>query len=170
MWLFVHGCIKRYRVVCIQVHALEAGMRARFAALRDSYQQQLDTLHVQVIEMDIRNPRKQSPYFPSQPYPQPSRMSPHSQHHRMHVPSAYQQPEGAMPAAGVDAGAQHNASHSQRTHSSHTYDLSAHVEGVWSSRGDAALREEDTFQVCSALLETPLYATLVFVAAQMSPL
>ena len=43
-------------------------MRARFAALRDSYQQQLDALHTQVIEMDSRNERRPPPQLPPQPF------------------------------------------------------------------------------------------------------
>lgn len=36
----------------VQVHALQVEMRARFAMLRDSYQHQLDTLHLQVADIE----------------------------------------------------------------------------------------------------------------------
>lgn len=36
----------------VQVHALQVEMRARFAMLRDSYQHQLDTLHMQVADIE----------------------------------------------------------------------------------------------------------------------
>jgi hypothetical protein len=58
--------------VCLQVHALEAAMRARFAALRDSYQQQLDSLHMQVIEIDARG----APRPPQLPLPLPPNQQP----------------------------------------------------------------------------------------------
>lgn len=126
------------------MHALEAGMRARFVALRDSYQQQLDTLHMQVIEMDSRNPPKPPPELPSQPFSRPSRMTAPTQHHSMH---ADRQPD-AFPAAPADTGIAHYAPPSNNMHGAHAYELSAHAEGVWSSAGETSLREELAAQVC----------------------
>lgn len=39
-------------MLVVQVHALQVEMRARFATLRDSYQHQLDTLHLQVADIE----------------------------------------------------------------------------------------------------------------------
>lgn len=39
-------------VLTVQLHSLQVEMRTRFAMLRDSYQHQLDTLHVQVADIE----------------------------------------------------------------------------------------------------------------------
>ena len=123
-------------------------MRARFAALRDSYQQQLDTLHMQVIEMDSRNERKAPPQLPSQPFSQPTRMTAPSQHHVIHASHPFSQSE-ELPSVSADSGKVHTAPRSSNVPGgAHAYDLGAHAEGIWSSAREASLREERAAQVC----------------------
>ena len=124
-------------------------MRARFAALRDSYQQQLDALHTQVIEMDSRNERRPPPQLPPQPFLQPSRMTAPSRHHSMNAPHAFR-PADAHTGAPADAGFIHFAPPSKRVNGDpHAFEPYAHAEAGLSTSGEPCPREDYSSQVRS---------------------